>query len=347
MNRPVAKWLMIFLGVLFLAACAGKILQMDKSDDALKVEEFDKKVQIKEADVIEPPKGPEIKDDTEVAAKGAKAGKGKKVAKPVAKPKETPQKGPVKRQPELEDSQGFNGRRPVADPFRVGEKVTFDVSYFNVVAGTINVEVKPFASVNGQKAYHFEISGRSNSFFSRIYAVEDKATTYMSYDDLVPLNLQISIKESKQLAETRTLFDWKTMKASYWQKRVTKEKGERSKQIDWDLLPFSQNVITAPYYLRTFQLEPGKKLAFRVADEGKNIVFTGEVLRREVLKTPIGDLKTVVVRPQITADGAFKPIGDIQIWLTDDDRKFLVRLESKIKIGTVVAKLKSIEKGRE
>ncbi|HMN69177.1 MAG TPA: DUF3108 domain-containing protein, partial [Bdellovibrionales bacterium] len=234
-----------------------------------------------------------------------------------------------------------------ADPFRVGEKVTFDVSYFNVVAGTINVEVKPFASVNGQKAYHFEISGRSNSFFSRIYAVEDKATTYMSYDDLVPLNLQISIKESKQLAETRTLFDWKTMKASYWQKRVTKEKGERSKQIDWDLLPFSQNVITAPYYLRTFQLEPGKKLAFRVADEGKNIVFTGEVLRREVLKTPIGDLKTVVVRPQITADGAFKPIGDIQIWLTDDDRKFLVRLESKIKIGTVVAKLKSIEKGRE
>jgi hypothetical protein len=37
--------------------------------------------------------------------------------------------------------------------------------------------------------------------------------------------------------------------------------------------------------------------------------------------------------------------GDSFMWLTDDDRRFLVRLEAKVKIGSVVAELKQIELG--
>lgn len=327
---------------LLLTACAGKVLQYDRSDEILKTEEFDKKVEIKEVP-IEPPPEPVVKE-----VKAEEPDKKSKKSKPAPpKPKKEAKKKVGPRQPTLEDSVGFDGRRPKVDPFRVGEKVTLNISYFNIVAGTIDIEVKPFAEVNGQKAYHFEITGKSNSFFSKIYAVDDKAVTYVTYDELVPLNLQISIKESKQLAETRTFFDWKTMRASYWQKQVTKEKGERSKKLDWDLLPFAQNVISAAYYMRVFTYEPGKTLAFRVADEGKNITFKGEVLRREKLDTEIGKLDTIVVKPIVTVDGIFKPVGDIMVWLTDDDRKFIVRIESKIKIGTVVGKLKALEKGRD
>jgi hypothetical protein len=337
-----------------LFGCAGKILQFERAEEVLKVDEFEKKVEIKEAPVPPPPQ-PEIKEIP--AAKETKVAETKpEIKKPVKEkgPKKKKQKelekpkvaGP--RQPEIEDREGFNDlRRPIVDPFRVGEKVTFNVSYFNIVAGTITIEVKPMAEVNGLKSYHFEVSGRTNSFFSKIYEVDDKVTTYMSYDDLTPLNLQISIKESKQLAETRTFFDWKTMKASYWQKRITKENGETSKKLDWDLLPYSQNVVSAAYYMRVFKYDLGKKLAFRVADEGKNIIFSGQVLRKEKLETEAGTFDTIVVRPDIKVDGEFKPVGDILIWLTDDDRKFLVRIESKIKIGTLVAKLKSIEKGQE
>lgn len=322
---------------LVLGGCAGKVLQFEKSDEVLKNKEFDEKVKIEEAPV-EPPPEPVIKDVPEPK-------KGKKAAKPKPPPKLKGKK--LVHEPDLEDKEGFEGRRPINDPYRVGEKVTFDVSYFNIVAGELNMEVKPFATVNGQKAYHFEINGKSTPFFSKIYAVDDRATTYLSYDELVPLNLQISIKESKQLAETRTLFDWKTNKGSYWQKRITQEKGERSKKIDWDIEPYAQNVVSAAYYMRVFKYEQGKNLAFRVADEGKNMVFKGEMVRKEKLQTPIGELDTIVVRPTITVGGMFKPMGEILIWLTDDDRKFLVRLESKIKIGTIVAKLKSLEKGRD
>ncbi len=328
------RWLIVLF--LCFTGCAGKVLQYDRAEEVLKVDEFEKKVEIKE-EVIEPAPAEVVKPDE----------KKKPAKKPKAevKKKKVTKLGP--RQPSIEDSVGFEGRRPIKDPFRVGEKATFNVSYFNVVAGQIDLEVKPFAEVNGQKAYHFEINARSNSFFSRIYKVEDKAVTYLTYDDLKPLNLQISIKESKQLAETRTLFDWKAMKATYWQKRITKEKGEQNKKVDWALEPYIQNVISAAFYMRVFTYEPGKTLAFRVADEGKNITFKGECLRREKLKTEIGELDTIVIKPQVTVDGAFKPVGDILVWLTDDDRKFIVRIESKIRIGSIVAKLKSLDKGRE
>jgi hypothetical protein len=334
------------IALLMLCSCAGHVLQRDGT---FKVEEYDQKVKILDADggtgaqAVKPGE-PAATEPAAPEPKGKKGKKKKKMDKgKISKEKESAKKGP--RQPDIEDTEGFAGRRPIVDPFRVGEKVTLNLSYFNIVAGQMNIEVKPFAVVNGEKAYHFEVTAKSNSFFDRIYAVEDKAETYVSYDELVPYNLVISIKESKQLAETRTFFDWKETKANYWKKRFTKEHGEESKKLEWNIQSYAQNVVSVAYYLRTFKFEPGKKLAIRVADEGKNIVFKGEVLRRETLDTALGPLKTVVIKPQLTVDGVFTPVGEILIWLTDDDRKFIVRLESKIKIGTIVAKLASIEKG--
>lgn len=275
--------------------------------------------------------------------------KKKKASPQTNKSKKSSKKGqqmkPEKRLPEYEDSENFVGRRPLRDPFRVGEKVRLSLTYFNITAGYMDVSVKPFVEVNGEKAYNFEVDIKSSSFFNRIYAVDDQASTYVSYNDLLPFNLDIKVRESKQVKEIRSFLDNKNLKGSYWEKKVTKEKGEQEKSIKWDIEPFSQNVISAVYYLRAFTLTPGKKLKFRVADDGKNYMFGGEVLRKEKLKTEIGKLDTIVVRPKITLGGAFKPMGEILIWLTDDDRKFVVRIESKIKIGTIIAKVKSIERG--
>lgn len=346
------KALILLFFTVSLPHCASKHLQYEKEEELSKIEGYEERVEIKEIDSEEPEEPPPQKAETKKAEsdKAPPAAAPKNSVTKTATKKQEPKKEPKKstqRLPKMEDAEGFNGRRPMVDPFRVGERVTLDVTYFNIKAGEIDLHVRPFVEFNGRKAYSFEVDLKSYSFFSRIYSVDDQAKTYVDYETLRPHNLSITIKESKQLAETRTLFDWNKHTASYWRKKYTEEKGEETKEITWDIKPYSQNVISAAYYLRTFQLRPGKKLAFRVADEGKNLVFTGEVLRREVLDTKIGKLNTVVIKPTVEVDGAFKPVGDILVWLTDDDRKYVVRIESKIKIGTLVAKLKSIDEGRE
>lgn len=307
--------------------------------DALKINEYEKKMDVKP---LEPTEATPTTPEAAAPGKKEETVKKKKVA---VKKKKVKMSHSTVHEPSAEDSEGFVARRPVVDPFRVGESTILNLSYFNIVAGQLSVNVKPFVEVSGEKAYHFEATAVSNSFFSRIYAVDDRASTYVSYENMTPFNLEITLKESKQLAETRTLFDWEKNKGHYWKKRITKEHGEEENKVDWDVKGFSQNVVSAAYYLRTFTMKVGKKLAIRVADEGKNIVFTGEIIRREQIETDIGKFWTWVIRPKIEVDGVFTPVGEILIWLTDDDRKFMVRAESKIKIGSLIAKVKQIIPG--
>jgi hypothetical protein len=250
-----------------------------------------------------------------------------------------------RRQPEFEDDMGFQGRRPIKDPFRIGEVITHDVSYFKISAGSLKLKVEPMVSVNGRRAYNLVTEITTNSMYSSIYSVDDRVETFVDYETLVPSVYSLHVKESGQLREARMLFDDKSNRATFWEKKVTKKSGAEEKKQAWDILPYSQNVFSAIFYMRNFQWVPGKEVAFRVADDEQNLIFKGKCLRRERIDTEIGEKDAVVIKPEITLKGAFKPVGDIYIWLSDDEYHYPLRIESKIKIGTLVSEITSLIPG--
>lgn len=252
----------------------------------------------------------------------------------------------VKRQPELEDSEGFVGRRPAVDPFRVGEMVVHDVNYFKVSAGELRMKVEPFSTVNGRKSYSFAVEIKSKSLFDTFYSVDDRLETFVDYEDLLPRAFQLHVKESGQLREAKMVFDVNKWTATFWEKKVTKKDGEEEKKFTWDIQPYAQNVYSAIFYLRNFTWNVGKEVAFRVANDKDNMVFSAKAIRKEILKTKAGTFNTIVLKPNITLKGKFKPIGDNYVWITDDSRKYIVRIESKIKIGTLVSEVVEIKPGR-
>lgn len=247
------------------------------------------------------------------------------------------------RLPDIEDGIGFNGRRPIKDPFRVGEEVVHDVHYFKVSAGELRLKVEPFAMVNNRKSYRFAIEIKTSSLFETFYSVDDRAETFVDYETLVPSVFQMHVKESGQLREAKMLFDNEKNTATFWEKKVTKEHGEEEKRQHWDILEYTQNVYSAIFYMRTFQWETGKEYAFRVANDNENLIFSGKALRREVLDTKLGPMKAIVVQPTFFLKGKFKPSGDNFIWLSDDDRRLILRIESKIKIGTLISEVVEIK----
>lgn len=282
--------------------------------------------------------------DGKKAAKSAKK-KSSTKATATAAADATPET-PAKRQPDIEDDEGFNGRRPVVDPFHVGEVVTHDVHYFKVSAGTLKLKVAPFVNVNGRKAYNFVTEIKSSSMFSSVYSVDDKVDNFVDFETLVPRVFTLHVKETSQLREARMIFDEKALKATYWEKKVTEKSGEEEKKQNWDILPYSQNVFSAAFYMRVFQWDVGKEISFRVADDEQNLVFKAKCLRRETLDTALGPKKALVIKPEVTLKGAFKPVGDIYIWLSDDEYKHVLRIESKIKIGTIVSEVIAMKPGR-
>jgi hypothetical protein len=186
---------------------------------------------------------------------------------------------------------------------------------------------------------------QSSAVFSMFYKVDDHCESFVDYEEMVPLTFTLSATESKQLMEVRQFFDWKNKKADYWQRRVTKEDGPKEQKKTWDLIPFSQNIYTALQYIRIFQLRDGKTYTYHVSDDGRAWDVKATVLRREILKTDLGSFKSIVVQPEVLTEGILKPMGEVLFWYTDDDRKFPIKFESKIKIGKIIGYLKGLEKG--
>lgn len=256
---------------------------------------------------------------------------------------------PLKRAPEYESSVGFppGSRRPIKDPFRVGEKITMIVSYFKAKAGEMTLEVRPFVEVNGQKSYRWYTSLKTVGVFSSFYSVDDWSETMANFESLVPNVFTLNVRESSQLKQAKGYFDNKTLKAKYYEKKYTEKKGQEEKRQEWLTLPFSQNVFSAAFYMRIFTYEVGKEYVFNVADDEKNVLFKAKCLRKEKIELQAGVFDTIVIRPNFEINGVFKPMGEILFWLSDDDRKLLLRIESDIKIGTIVAEALSVERGHD
>lgn len=376
------KRFVYFFGCLLLLSCSSTLLKYENEKELAVNNEFEQAVKIEKANESanpakkesQVPQGPtpvpkatpseverslippekEEGGEPSVPTKTASAKKaGKKTSKLPLKGKkkgtlpeaEAAPVVPQRRQPEIEDDIGFQGRRPVKDPFRVGEVITHEVSYFKTTAGSLVLKVEPMVNVNGRKAYNFATEIKTSSMYSHIYAVDDRVETFVDYETLVPRVYALHVRESGQLREARMLFDEKANRATFWEKKVTEKSGTEEKKQAWDILPYSQNVFSAIFYMRNFQWEPGKEIAFRVADDEQNLIFKGKCLRREKIDTVLGEKDALVIKPQIILKGAFKPVGDIYIWLSDDEHKYPLRIESKIKIGTLVSEVISIEPG--
>jgi hypothetical protein len=338
--------------------CASRFLQFENSEQVLENKEFDQAIKVKELATPTPTPSPEeVPVLTDPATRRpTPPPTATPLLNPTPKPKPTPKsksgKSPVKedgpkpREPSFEDNEGFGvgSRRPLIDPFNVGEEVVLDISYFGVDAGELTMQVRPFVEVNGRKAYRFHSIAKTVSVFEMFYKVDDYAETLVDFETLRPFSYTLNVKESKLLRSARALHDWDKGMMFFWDKKITKEHGVEEKKQGWEMPAFSQNIFSSLWYLRVFQLTPGKKIQFRMTHENENLLITCEVLRREVLDTKIGKLQTIVIRPSAEKDGEKKNIGDNLFWLTDDENKLMVRMESKIKLGTIVGSLNRLKR---
>lgn len=346
--KTIASLAVVLFTLLSVACTTKQVIEDDDPRFKDINEEFSKVVTVDtlsgspiQKEPIAGPTAPVVTQKPSDASTDKNIKKKQPVVKPVAS-KEVK----VKESPGQPPQNVLQNRRPLIDPFRENEKIVLSVNYFNMEAGDLSMMVGPYKNVNGRKSYTFSMEVITNKMFSLFYRVKNTAETLVDFDSLIPLTYSSQSNESDKRKEVRVFFDWQKNFVTHWEKSIKGSDPEKKKKIEWAVEPFSQNFISALYYLRTYPLEPGKKFAFQVVDAGKNYVFHAEVLRREKINTVLGELNTVVVKPTFEMGDQFKQTGENLIWITDDDRKFIVRVESKIKIGTLVGKLKLLERGQ-
>jgi len=79
-----------------------------------------------------------------------------------------------------------------------------------------------------------------------------------------------------------------------------------------------------------------------VTDGKRMVMGRGEVVKREARKVKAGSFPSILFEPELThIGGVFEqsPHAKLQVWLSDDARKIVLRVRSAVAVGSFTAEL--------
>lgn len=211
-------------------------------------------------------------------------------------------------------------------PVFLGETLRYAMTILGVAGGELTLSAAP-ADLNGRRTYKFEMSALSNDFLSKFFVVRDTIVSWIDPKSFRSLRFEKHTVEGKRARDELTEFDYEKGLALYEGTSVPLEDA-------------TLDSLSSVYYLRTLRLDAEKPIELQVFS-GRPHMLRVEIQGRETLVVPAGKFSTIRVEPKSTGGGLMGK--NLVLWLTDDARKIPVQLRSKLKVGTLVGKLKSIE----
>jgi hypothetical protein len=215
-------------------------------------------------------------------------------------------------------------------PFGVGERLTYDVKFGPVRAGSGSMEISGIEPMRGLPAYHVRFHVTGGALF---YKVNDAYDSWMDVRNLNSLRFVQDLNEGRKERDKR--FDIYPERAAYVEEGKP-EKASVSQPLD---------DASFLYFVRTIPLVVGQTYEFnRYFRPDRNPVKI-KVLRRERIEVPAGKFNAIVIQPIIKTSGIFGENGHAEIWLSDDGARMMLQMKSQLKFGSLNLYLTGIRPG--
>jgi hypothetical protein len=228
---------------------------------------------------------------------------------------------------------GPDGRVAVP-PFGAGERLTFEVKYGFVSAGTAVLAIPEVVSERGRACYRIVSSAESNAFVSVFFPVRDVVESLLDTRELVSLRFEKRLREGEFRSHDLVILDHDRHVAIY------------PRNSDDRLVPLSlyaQDILSSLYYVRMAELRVGESIYIENHADKKNYPLEIRVLRKERVRVPAGEFDCIVVEPVMRTSGLFRHKGSLVVWMTDDVRHVPVLMKSKVVIGSISAVLSEMQ----
>jgi hypothetical protein len=220
-----------------------------------------------------------------------------------------------------QESSFASSNHVAAVPFGVGERMTYSVRLGivgEVGSGLLEVD-SVLHTVRGQDTYALRFQLKGGVAFAK---VDDDFRSWLDTEDLFSHRFKQDQKEVRY--ERHRTIDF-FPEERRWRTTDGKDSGVLPTDLPLDDVSFL-------FFLRTLPLEVGKTYSFqRYFKEDGNPV-TVKVLRKQTITVPAGTFRTIVVQPIIKTKGLFSEGGKAEIYFSDDDKRILVQLKSRVKV---------------
>ncbi len=189
------------------------------------------------------------------------------------------------------------------------------------------------SSYNDKKAIHFVATGRNFNAFNYIYKLRDTLTCYADANTLRPYFFDRRTHEGKAHRINR-----------YWfhQKIIRTQMQKRGSQLLTDTilyLPNTHDLLSIAYYARTIDYDRYKKnekISIRILINNKIYDVYIRYKGVDKIKSDWGETITCYkLSPLLVAGTMFKSGEGMTVWLSKDQYRLPIMVESKVLVGSV------------
>jgi len=227
--------------------------------------------------------------------------------------------------------------REAAVPFKVGETLTFDVSWSSMlVAATATAQVIEKKPSSSGGAYAIVADGRPVPLLARLYNLYYRMDTLVDSLTLLSLRGTLYSEEGSDKTTGTTRFDRAARRAFYERRSTTVAK------VDYPIPAGTQDGLAALYTLRGRTFKAGEHFAMPVADSGSMYTVQVDVSAPETIRVPVGDFSAWNLKAAIH-DAQGQPVWkNIAVWISNDARRLPVKLQAELPVGSFVLALKEV-----
>ncbi len=211
-----------------------------------------------------------------------------------------------------------------------GETLNY-TAYFNFIpAGSATLSVLSADTLNSIPVSHVFYQVKTKGMADRIFKVRDKINIWLNSNSFETYKVKKSIREGKFKKTSAAEFNYQDSIAV----------------CDGDTLALSSKIRTPYsllYYFRSLSLDLGQIIDIFTMDEKKFSDFRVLVEGKENVSTANGDYSCFILKPFREGKALLKNQGDMIVWLSDDEHRYPVQIQVKMKYGSMLLKLQSVE----
>ncbi len=228
--------------------------------------------------------------------------------------------------------------------FKAGEKLSYKVYYnWNFIwfsAGEVTFQV-----IDDDDQYHYQVIGETYESYDWFFKVRDYFDTWVQKDNLLPM---MAVKT--QLEGKYRLYDYVNFDQS--RKTCYNERGKAKDDIrernNFQIGHCMHNMVSILYYARNLEFQnfrSGDSFPVQIFEDKKTWPLSVRYGGREEGKKikELGRYNTLKFSPEVIEGDIFPKGAELNVWVTDDNNRMPLLIESPLRVGSVKAILKKHE----
>jgi uncharacterized protein DUF3108 len=227
-----------------------------------------------------------------------------------------------------------------AIPFSVGEKLTYQIFWGPFVVGRATLEVAGIEPFDGHNCYYLVAKAKTSGLVDLLFPVDSIAESWLDCDGLFTRQYREDRTEGKHHRSNETHFDY-----AHKETVITDRLDGKVQRMA--LNEPVQDVVSSLYVMRTrkLMLDSDQTFMINAGTTNYNVTIRPDQ-RKSVWVHPIGDVMALRVEPTPTLNIVSANKGHMWFWVSDDERRLPLLVNSDLKFGTAKLVLLSISTGK-